>query len=79
MQKIWVRVLTTLMTLCVMGGIFSEGIDLQGEKLIGAVVVGTGLPMVCDERELFRKYFDEKSIVNHAINQSIFKPVTPIS
>ena len=46
--------------LCVMGGIFSEGIDLTGDKLIGAAIVGTGLPMVCDERELFRKYFDEK-------------------
>ena len=46
--------------LCVMGGIFSEGIDLTGDRLIGAVIVGTGLPMVCDERELFRKYFDEK-------------------
>ena len=46
--------------LCVMGGIFSEGIDLTGDRLIGAAIVGTGLPMVCDERELFRKYFDEK-------------------
>lgn len=45
--------------LCVMGGIFAEGIDLTGERLIGAVIVGTGLPMVCDERELFRSYFDE--------------------
>lgn len=46
--------------LCVMGGIFSEGIDLTGDRLIGAAVVGTGLPMVCDERELFKAYFDEK-------------------
>ncbi len=46
--------------LCVMGGIFSEGIDLTGDRLIGAAIVGTGLPMVCDERELFRRYFDEK-------------------
>jgi Rad3-related DNA helicase len=45
---------------CVMGGIFAEGIDLQGDRLIGVVVVGTGLPMVCNERELFRGYFDEK-------------------
>lgn len=44
---------------CVMGGIFSEGIDLKGNRLIGAVIVGTGLPMVCNERELFRGYFDE--------------------
>ena len=46
--------------LCVMGGIFAEGIDLTGDRLIGAAIVGTGLPMVCDERELFRRYFDEK-------------------
>lgn len=46
---------------CVMGGIFSEGIDLKNNRLIGAVIVGTGLPMVCNERELFRGYFDEKN------------------
>jgi Rad3-related DNA helicase len=46
---------------CVMGGIFSEGIDLKNSRLIGAVIVGTGLPMVCNERELFRGYFDEKN------------------
>ena len=46
---------------CVMGGLFSEGIDLKNDRLIGVVVVGTGLPMVCDERELFRAYFDEKN------------------
>ena len=51
---------TTLVGLCVMGGIFSEGIDLTGESLIGAIIVGTGLPMVCTTRELLRQYFDEK-------------------
>ena len=45
---------------CVMGGIFAEGIDLTGDRLIGAAVVGTGLPMVCEERELFKQYFDEE-------------------
>ncbi len=44
---------------CVLGGVFSEGIDLKNNRLIGVVVVGTGLPMVCNERELFRGYFDE--------------------
>lgn len=44
---------------CVMGGIFSEGIDLKEDRLIGAVIVGTGLPMVCNERELFKNYYDE--------------------
>ena len=46
---------------CVMGGIFGEGIDLRADRLIGAVIVGTGLPQVCNERELFRNYFDEKN------------------
>jgi DNA excision repair protein ERCC-2 len=46
---------------CVLGGIFSEGIDLKNSRLIGAVIVGTGLPMVCNERELFRGYFDERN------------------
>ena len=50
----------TIVGLCVMGGIFSEGIDLTGESLIGAVIVGTGLPMVCTTRELIRQYFDKK-------------------
>jgi len=41
----------------VMGGIFGEGIDLVGERLSGAVVVGVGLPGISLERELIRKYF----------------------
>ncbi len=45
---------------CVMGGIFSEGIDLKNDRLIGTVIVGTGLPMVCDDRELFRTYYEER-------------------
>lgn len=51
----------TRIGLCVLGGVFGEGIDLKGERLIGAVIVGTGLPQVCDERELFRRYYDEKN------------------
>lgn len=43
---------------CVMGGIFSEGIDLTEERLIGAMIVGTGLPQVCNEREILKQYFD---------------------
>lgn len=50
----------TTVGLCVMGGIFSEGIDLKDSRLIGAVIVGTGLPMVCTENELFREYFDQE-------------------
>lgn len=45
--------------MCVLGGIFSEGIDLKKDRLIGAIIVGTGLPMVCNERELLKKHFTE--------------------
>ena len=50
----------SLAALCVMGGAFSEGIDLRGERLIGVVIIGTGLPMVCTEQEILKGYFDEK-------------------
>lgn len=45
---------------CILGGIFSEGIDLVGEQLIGVAIIGTGLPMVCNEREILQNYFDER-------------------
>ena len=46
--------------LCVMGGIFSEGIDLKEERLIGAIIIGTGLPQVNPEQEILKEYFDEQ-------------------
>lgn len=49
----------SLVGFCVMGGIFSEGIDLTGERLIGAAIVGTGLPQICTEREILRQFYDE--------------------
>lgn len=49
-----------LIGFCVMGGIFSEGIDLKKDSLIGAIIVGTGIPQVCCERELIKGYFDEQ-------------------
>ena len=45
---------------CVMGGIFSEGIDLKGESLIGVIVVGTGIPQVCVESGLLKEYFERR-------------------
>ena len=50
----------SLLGFCVLGGIFSEGIDLRQDRLIGALVVGTGFPQVCVEREILKQYFDEK-------------------
>ena len=48
----------SLVGFCVLGGIFSEGIDLKNDSLIGAVIIGTGLPQVCNEREILKQYFD---------------------
>ncbi|HIU03279.1 MAG TPA: ATP-dependent DNA helicase [Candidatus Onthocola gallistercoris] len=51
---------STTIGFCVLGGVFSEGIDLPSDRLIGAVIVGTGLPGLCVEREFLKDYFDEK-------------------
>lgn len=45
--------------LAVMGGIFGEGVDLMGDRLIGVAVVGVGWPSLSPERETIRNYFDE--------------------
>lgn len=52
----------SLIGFCVMGGIFSEGINLSRDRLIGAAIVGTGLPQVCRERELLKDYFQKQGI-----------------
>ncbi len=46
---------------CVMGGIFSEGIDLKGSRLIGAAIVGVGLPQIGPEPNAIREYYQEKN------------------
>ncbi|MCD4827820.1 MAG: DEAD/DEAH box helicase [Candidatus Cloacimonetes bacterium] len=51
---------TPVVGMGVMGGVFAEGIDLAGDRLVCAVVVGVGLPQVCLERELLRKFYDER-------------------
>ena len=50
----------TLIGCCVMGGIFAEGIDLVGDRLIGALIVGTGLPQISHERKILMDYYDKK-------------------
>ncbi len=44
----------SMLAFVVMGGVFAEGIDLPGEKLIGAAVVGVGIPQPSFEREVLR-------------------------
>jgi Rad3-related DNA helicase len=48
----------TLVGFCVLGGSFSEGIDLRGERLIGAIIVGVGLPTISTELNIIKEYFD---------------------
>ena len=49
-----------LIAFCVMGGIYSEGVDLAGDSLIGAVIVGIGMPALSYEREAIAAYYEEK-------------------
>ena len=51
----------SLVGFCVMGSIFGEGIDLKKDRLIGVIVVGAGLPQVCNEREILKNYYDKKN------------------
>ena len=50
----------TLVGFCVMGGVFSEGIDLKEDRLIGAIIVGTGLPSIDTRQQILRYFFDQK-------------------
>ena len=58
----------TMVAFAVLGGVFGEGIDLVGERLIGVAVVGVGLPQLCLERDLIREYWqrDARSGFNFA-------------
>lgn len=55
----------TLVGFCVLGGIFSEGIDLKGERLIGSVIVGVGLPKLSLRQDLIRDYFNNKQVAGY--------------
>jgi len=47
----------TMLAFAVLGGVFSEGVDLKAERLIGVVVVGVGLPMITEERNVISAYY----------------------
>ncbi|MDF2591558.1 MAG: ATP-dependent helicase [Clostridia bacterium] len=51
----------TMLGFAVMGGMFSEGIDLTGDRLSGAIIVGVGLPQLCLERDVIKDYFDKQN------------------
>ncbi len=48
-----------LIGFCVLGGSFSEGVDLPGSCLIGALIVGVGIPGLSNERNIMKEYYDE--------------------
>lgn len=50
----------SMVAFCVMGGIFGEGVDLREEQLIGAIIVGTGIPQIGGESEILKNFFDAR-------------------
>ncbi|MGU8530675.1 helicase C-terminal domain-containing protein [Clostridium perfringens] len=48
----------THLGLAVLGGHFSEGIDLTLDKLIGVIIIGVGMPKICLERESIKEYYN---------------------
>jgi len=50
----------TIVGFAVMGGIFGESIDLSGNRLTGAAIVGVGLPGISLERELIKQYYTSR-------------------
>lgn len=50
----------SMVAFCVMGGIFGEGVDLREDQLIGAIIVGTGIPQIGGEGEILKNFFDAR-------------------
>ncbi|MDR3593314.1 ATP-dependent DNA helicase [Clostridium sp.] len=48
-----------LLMFCVLGGMFSEGIDLPGEQLIGSIIIGVGYPMISMNNEVIKDFYKE--------------------
>ena len=46
---------------CVLGGVFAEGVDLPGSRLIGSIIFGVGLPALSNEKNIIREYYDNRS------------------
>lgn len=60
LQEFSVQRERSMVAFCVMGGIFGEGVDLREEQLIGAIIVGTGIPQIGGESEILKNFFDER-------------------
>lgn len=60
LQEFCVQRDRSMVAFCVMGGIFGEGVDLREDQLIGAIIVGTGIPQIGGEREILKNFFDAR-------------------
>ncbi|NLL35689.1 MAG: ATP-dependent DNA helicase [Clostridiales bacterium] len=56
----------TFVGFCVLGGIYAEGIDLQGNRLIGAIIIGVGLPQINPVQDIIREYYDKQNGMGYA-------------
>ena len=52
---------SAMLGFCVMGGVFSEGIDLKGSRLIGCCIIGVGLPKVSIKQNVIKEFFDSEN------------------
>ncbi|MBS4804598.1 MAG: ATP-dependent DNA helicase [Clostridium sp.] len=50
---------SNVLAFCVIGGVFSEGIDLPGKRLIGCIIVGVGFPRISNEGDIIRNYYED--------------------
>lgn len=55
----------TVIGLLVLGGVFSEGIDLLGDRLIGAMIISVGIPQITFERNHLKDYYDSEDDTEH--------------
>ena len=61
LERFTPRAAHSLLGFAVMGGIFGEGIDLAGDRLIGCAIIGVGLPQVSPQQEMLRRYYDQQN------------------
>lgn len=66
LEQFEARPQASILGFCVLGGIYSEGIDLKGDRLIGSIIVGVGLPQINPEQEVIRAYFEGRNHMGFA-------------
>jgi len=63
---------TTTIGLTVVGGIFSEGVDLVDDRLSGVIIIGVGFPSITFDKELIRTYYDNNG--NNGFHNAYIAP-----